>query len=133
MRSDTQTVTIEATPKAVVAFVGDPGNLVRWAIGFAKSVRREADRWIVTTGQGDVPIAVAVDDNAGTIDFRMEPTRGVESVAYGRAVPNGAGTEFLFTQFQPTDMPDEMFDQLIAAVAHELVTLKALVEVECPL
>jgi hypothetical protein len=133
MRNDTQTVTIEATPKAVVDFVGDPSNLVRWAIGFAKGVRRDADRWILTTGQGDVPISVDVDDNVGTIDFRIELTPGVESVAYGRAVPNETGTEFLFTQFQPNNMSDAMFDQSIAAVAHELVALKARVEVKCPL
>jgi hypothetical protein len=30
-------------------------------------------------------------------------------------------------------MPDEVFDQVVAAVSHELVALKALLEVECPL
>ena len=51
MRSDTQTVTIDADPKDVLAFVANPENLPRWAIGFAKSVRRDAGHWLVTTGQ----------------------------------------------------------------------------------
>lgn len=51
MRSDTQTVTIEASPRDVVAFVADGGNLPRWAIGFAKAVRPDGDRWVVTTGE----------------------------------------------------------------------------------
>ncbi len=40
MRSDTRTVAIDARPEDVLAFVGDGANLPRWAIGFAKAVRR---------------------------------------------------------------------------------------------
>ena len=133
MRCDTQTVTIHAAPRDVVDFVGRVENLPRWAIGFAKDVRRDAHGWIVVTAQGEVGIAIVVDETVGTVDFRMAPTPGIEAVAYARAVPNGDGTEFVFTQFQSPDVGDEMFDQLVAAVGHELVALKALLEVECPL
>jgi hypothetical protein len=133
MRSDTQTVTIGAHPQDVLAFVSDGENLPRWAIGFAKSVRSDADRWIVTTGQGEVPTRITVDDASGTIDFHMETGAGMLASAYARVVPNGDGAEFLFTQMQQPGTPDEVFNQLVAAVRHELVALKALVEVECPL
>jgi hypothetical protein len=36
MPSDTQTISIDAAPEHVVAFVGDPANLPRWAVGFAQ-------------------------------------------------------------------------------------------------
>jgi hypothetical protein len=39
----------------------------------------------------------------------------------------------MFTQFQQPGVPDEMFEQLVSALRHELVTLKALIEVMCPL
>jgi hypothetical protein len=133
MRSDTQTVTIEVRPKEVLAFVGDGQNLPRWAIGFAKSVRPAPHGWIVSTGQGDVPTTIAVDEATGTVDFHMEPAPGAHASAYARVVPNGEGAEFLFTQFQQPGMPDETFDLLVAAVGHELVALRALLEVECPL
>jgi hypothetical protein len=133
MRSDTQTTTISASPDDVIAFVGDGANLPRWAIGFATAVRRNEAGWIVTTGQGDVPTSIAVDASAGTVDFHMRPAPGVEAAAYARAVPNGEGTEFVFTQFQQPGTPDEVFDQLVAAVGHELGVLKALLEVSCPL
>jgi hypothetical protein len=133
MRSDTQTITITAPPEEVLAFVGDGANLPRWAIGFATAVRRDEAGWIVTTGQGDVPTSIAVDASAGTVDFHMRPAPGVEAAAYARAVPNGEGTEFVFTQFQQPGTPDEVFDQLVAAVGHELGVLKALLEVSCPL
>jgi Polyketide cyclase / dehydrase and lipid transport len=133
MRSDTQTVTIDAHPRDVLAFVGNGANLPRWAIGFATSVRPSGPGWIVTTSQGEVPTTVLVDEATGTVDFRMEPAPGVEATAYARVVPNGNGTEFVFTQLQQLGMPEDVFDQLASAVGHELVALKALLEVECPL
>ncbi len=133
MRSDTTTITIETSPKDVMAFVSDPRNLPRWAIGFARRVRQDGGRWVVSTGQGDVGVAIDVDEQSGTVDFCMEVAPGVEAVAYSRVVPNGDGTEYVFTQFQQPGVPDELFGQLVAAIRHELVTLKALLEVSCPL
>jgi hypothetical protein len=133
MRSNTQSVTIAAGPKEVLAFVADGANLPRWAIGFAKSARPDGPRWIVSTAQGELPTTVVVHEEAGIVDFEMEPAAGSVSTAYTRVVPNGDGAEFLFTQFQQPAVPDEVFDQLVAAVGHELTTLKALLEVECPL
>lgn len=133
MRADTQTVTIQADPRQVLRFVSDGTNLPRWAIGFAKSVAQDGDRWLVTTGQGEVPTTILVDEEVGTVDFHMEMGATGESAAFTRVLPNGPGTEFVFTQFQTDGVPDEVFDQLVAAVGHELTALKALLEVECPL
>jgi hypothetical protein len=133
MRSDTQTITIAARPKDVSAFVGDGGNLPRWAIGFATAVRRSGPGWIVTTGQGEVPTQIDTDESAGTAEFRMQPGPGAEATAYARVVPNGEGSEFVFSQMQQPGVPDQLFEQLVAAVGHELVDLKAQLEVECPL
>jgi hypothetical protein len=133
VRSDTQSITINARPSDVLAFVGNGENLPRWAIAFAKSVRPGQGGWIVTTGQGEVPTSIAVNEVTGTVDFHMEPTTGVEATAYARVVPNADGSEFLFTQMQHPGVPDEVFEELVAAVGHELVALKALVEVRCPL
>lgn len=133
MRTHTQSITIHARPSDVLAFVGDGENLPRWAIGFAKSVRAGQGGWIVTTGQGEIPTTITVHDVAGTVDFRMAPAPGVEATAYARVVPNGAGSEFLFTQMQQPGVTDELFEQMVSAVSHELLALKALVEVKCPL
>jgi hypothetical protein len=86
----------------------------------------------VTAGQGEVPTAMTVDEDAGTVDFRMEPAPEVKATAYARVVPNGDGAEFIFTHMQQPGVPDDVFEHLVAAVGHELVALKALLEVECP-
>ena len=121
MRSDTRSVTIEARPETVLRFVADPANLPRWAIGFAQGVRCDHGRWMVRTAGGEVGLSVDVDDEAGTVDFRMEPAPGAMAVAYSRVVPNGTGAEYVFTQFQQPGTPDEVFRQLREAVGHELV------------
>jgi hypothetical protein len=62
-----------------------------------------------------------VNEYAGTVDFHLRQAPGVTATAFTRAVPNGDGTEFAFTQLQQPGMPDAVFEQLVAAVGHELV------------
>jgi hypothetical protein len=125
---------IEAAPEAVVNFVGDGANLPRWAIGFAKSVEADGDGWVVTTGSEDrVATRIVVNAAAGTVEFVMSPAPGVEVWAWSRAVAVQQGSWFSFTQVQSTGMPDAAFDAQVVAVRHELVALKALLEVTCPL
>jgi hypothetical protein len=127
-------VEIAALPHAVVEFVGDGANLPRWAIGFAKSVEPQSEGWMVTTGSGDqVATRLLVNAAAGTVDFAMSPSSGVEVWAWSRAVAVETGSWFSFTQAQATGMSDAAFDAQVAAVRHELVALKALLEVACPL
>jgi len=134
MRFDTQSVVIRAAREAVVNFVGQGANLPRWAIGFAKSVEPRGDNWMVTTGSGDrIPTRIVVNALAGTVDFVLSPEPGVESRAWSRAVAVEQGTWFSFAQVQSARMPDAAFDAQVAAVGHELVALKALLEVACPL
>jgi hypothetical protein len=61
--------------------VADGVKLPRWVIGFAKSVRPDNSGWIVTTGQGQIPTVIDVDERAGTVDFRMAPAYRSASAA----------------------------------------------------
>jgi hypothetical protein len=133
MRSDTQIISIDTAPQRVVAFLADPMNLPRWAVGFAKGVRQEGGRWLVTTGGGEMAVRIEAGASSGIVDFFLSPAPGVEVLAASRVVPNGAGSEYVFTQFQAPGMPDDAFDTSVAALAHELTVLRALLEVECPL
>ena len=134
MRADTQTVIIGASAEDVRAFVADPQNLPRWAIGFAKGIGRDEDGgWIVHTASGPIPVDVRTDAALGTVDFVMRPAPGAEAIAYSRAVDSGQGCAYSFTQVQAPGMPDDVFDAQVEALRHELVALKALLEVQCPL
>jgi hypothetical protein len=133
MRADTKTISIDAPPAKVIDFLKQPENLPRWAVGFAKAVRRDANGWYVKTGDGEMAVAIDADAKTGVVDFHMRPAPGVEIVAASRVIPRGAGSEYTFTQFQPPGMPDSAFQQSIKALEHEFSVLKAILEVECPL
>jgi hypothetical protein len=133
MRADTKTISIEAEPERVFRLVADPRQLPTWAVGFAKAVRPEGDGWIVQTGSGEIPLRLRADPATGVVDFVMRPAPEVEVVAASRVLARGRGAEYVFTQVQPPGMPDEVFRASVAALAHELTILKALLEVACPL
>ncbi len=132
MRADTKTISIEAEPGKVFRFVADPAQLPRWAVGFAKAVRRDGERWVVITGTGEIPVRVRADPASGVVDFVMNPAPGAEITASSRVLARGSGAEYVFTQVQPPGMPDDAFARSAAAVVHELSVLKALLEVDCP-
>jgi hypothetical protein len=134
MRADTQTITLPVNYEEAFAFLAQPENLPRWAVGFAHGIRREGDDWIVQTAQGEMPIRVVADAVRGTIDFQMRVTPELEAVAYSRVVPNDSGAEYVFTQFQLPGMADEVFAAQRAALAEELAILPILfrAQVACP-
>lgn len=133
MRAHTSTVAIHATRQAAVDFLSNPENLPRWAVGFAKAVRRNGNDWTVVTGGGEMALRIAAQPELGVIDFFMSPAPGVEALAASRVIPNGSGVEYVFTQFQAPGMTDELFAKNIAALEHELTVLKVMLEIECPL
>ena len=133
MRSDTKSVTIRTPPSKVVEFLADPRNLLRWAVGFAKAVEHADGRWLVTTGSGKVGIRIETEPRSGVVDFVVMPAPGVEALSASRVLPNGSGSEYVFTQFQAGGMPDDVFERNVKALEHELTVLRALLEVECPL
>src|SRR5687767_3471213 len=123
MRADTQMMTIPVRSEEAFAFLAEPENLPRWAVGFARGIRREGEAWIVQTAQGEMPVRVVADAVRGTIDFHMSVAPGLEAVAYSRVVPNDSGAEYVFTQFQLPGMADEVFAAQRAALAEELAIL----------
>ncbi len=133
MRSDTRTISIDAPPEEVFRLVADPANLPRWAVGFALAVRQEGGRWLVRTGAGELALRVQACEEAGVVDFWISAGSGAAALAASRVIPRGAGSEYVFTQFQAPGMPDEAFAQSVEALQRELVVLKAIAEVHCPL
>jgi hypothetical protein len=128
MRTHTASTVIAAAPAAVLDVVADLDQLPRWAVGFARAVDHGPEGAIVTTGSGDrVPVAISVDRASGIVDFDV-----AGAPAYTRAVAAGEETVYTFTMVQPPEMPDAAFDAQIAALDHELVVLKSVVEVACP-
>jgi uncharacterized protein YndB with AHSA1/START domain len=122
----TRSIAIAASPQTVFDLVGDPSSLPKWAPGFARAIRPDGDHWIVENDQGEARVIVRTSREHGTVDILSadDPTQG----AYSRVLPNGSGSEFLFTLQFPQDAPTEAISQQMATVDAELEAIRQLCE-----
>jgi hypothetical protein len=112
----------------VYAFVANPENLPLWAMGLGQSVERSGDEWIVQTPGGPATIRFAGENAFGVLDHTVSPAPGVEVVVPMRVVPNGSGSEVLFTLFQLPSMSEEQFAEDARLVERDLAALKRVME-----
>lgn len=122
-------VYIARRPAEVYEFASDPRNLPRWAAGLARSeVRKEGDEWVVEASFGKATVKFAEKNALGVMDHDVTLESGVTVHNPMRVVPNGEGSEFIFTLMRQPGMTDERYAQDKAAVEKDLRTLKDLLE-----
>jgi hypothetical protein len=126
LRARTLTVSIGCTPSKVYDFVSDARNLPQWS--FFGSVTRSGDQWLADTPDGRVGLRFVAANEFGVLDHYVHLGSGVEIHVPMRVIPNGEGSEVLFTVFQLPDMSDEEFAEDTMQVKHDLDTLKATLE-----
>lgn len=122
-------VFINRQPTDVYEFASNPRNLPRWAAGLAQSeVRQEGDEWIADAPFGKVRVKFAQNNSLGVMDHDVRLESGVSIHNPMRVIPNGEGSEFIFTLIRRPRMSDEKFTEDKAAVEKDLRTLKNLLE-----
>ena len=122
-------VYIARRPAEVYEFASDPRNLPRWAAGLARSeVRREGAEWVADAPFGKVRVRFAERNSFGVMDHDVTLGTGVTIHNPMRVVPNGDGSEFVFTLIRQPGMSDGQFAEDKAAVEKDLTTLKGLLE-----
>lgn len=122
MQSLTRSIELAAAPTEVVRFLAQPANLPRWAYNYASEIKRQGKVWLAATSMGEMEIEIEADEDRGTVDIHSRQGDTV-SIAYGRVIPNGTGSEYLFTMVQGPDVPDEVFASWPAALEQELARL----------
>jgi hypothetical protein len=128
LRSQTLSVSVECSPGQVYEFVSNPENLPKWARAFCRSVRRSEGDWIVETSDGPMRITFVEQNEFGVLDHYVSPAPGLEILNPMRVVPNGSGSEVIFTLFQSPDMSEEEYSEDLRLVEHDLRTLKDVLE-----
>jgi hypothetical protein len=124
--SQTRSIAIAAPPEAVVELLADGNRLPEWAPGFAPEVQADGDHWLVGSGDGRFKIRIRISVELGTVDFLAAADE--RAGAFGRVIPNGEGSEFLFTlQFPEGTEPDAIEAQM-RVVEEELEAVRALAE-----
>jgi hypothetical protein len=124
-------VYIARQPADVYEFASDPRNLPRWAAGLARSeIRRDGDEWVADAPFGNVRVRFVGRNSLGVMDHDVTLESGVTVHNPMRVVPNGEGSELVFTLIRQPGMSDGQFAKDRAAVENDLMTLKALLERE---
>jgi len=126
-RAHTVSVGIPLEPKAVYAYASDPANLPIWAPGFVKSIEKRGAGWAAQTTLGQVTFRFAAANDFGVLDHDVELPSGTVHNAM-RVVPNGAGSEVLFTLIQFPGISDAQFQQDMDTVRADLNKLRTLLE-----
>ena len=128
LKSRTVSVAINCDPATVYEFVSNPENLPKWAKMFCRSIKKSKGKWIVETPQGPVNVRFSKRNDFGILDHYVSPAPGVEVFVPMRVVPNGSGSEVIFTLFQPVGMSDEKHAEDIRWVEQDLHHLKSIME-----
>lgn len=122
-------VPIARRPAEVYEFASDPRNLPRWASGLASSeLTKDGEEWRAEAPFGKIRMKFAPRNSFGVLDHDVTLESGVTIHNPMRVVPNGEGSEFVFTLIRQPGMSDEQFANDKAAVELDLQTLKALLE-----
>lgn len=122
-------ISIDRPPAEVYAFASDARNLPRWAAGLAKSeVVQDGDGWIAKAPFGKVRIVFAAPNAFGVLDHDVTLESGESVHNPMRVLPNGMGSEFVFTLMRRDGMSEKQFTEDRTAILQDLRTLKRLLE-----
>lgn len=126
-------VGIAAPADAVYACIADPRRLPEWAAGLGTAPAPLPDgTWRVETPGGPMRVTFAPPNPFGVADHQVAPLDG-DGPAVDvplRVVPNGPGSEVLFTLFQQPGMTAAQLDADAALVEADLARLRRLLERE---
>jgi hypothetical protein len=122
----TRSIAIAAPPEAVVELLADGTRLPEWAPQFASEARAEGDHWVIDSGGQPFRIRIKASSDFGTVDIVSADDERIGS--FSRVIPNGEGSEFLFTLLFPQGTDQAAIDAQMAVVEGELETVRSLVE-----
>lgn len=128
MKSRTISVVIAAPATRVYEFAANPANLPLWVPSFCKSVELVDGEWVVQSPAGRVIFTFVPPNEYGVLDHIVTLPSGVKLTNYMRVIPNGEGSEVLFTLFQQEGMTDQQFEEDAALVLSDFNALRRALE-----
>lgn len=112
----------------VYRYASDPANLPAWAPGLGSAVENIDGHWVVETPAGPARFAFVERNQLGVLDHEVTLPSG--DVIYNpmRVVPDGGGSEVVFTLRRLPGMSSEDFERDAGLVQADLTRLKQLLE-----
>jgi hypothetical protein len=130
-RAHTVSTAVAVSPEATYEYTSDPRNLPVWAPGFIQSIEQRGDTWIAQSTLGEVGFRFAPRNTFGVLDHDVELPTGTFHNAM-RVIPNGAGSEVLFTALQHEGQTDEQFQADLETLRSDLHALRTALEAKYP-
>lgn len=121
-------VSIARPPDEVYAFVSNPENLPSWATGLAGTIRNVNGEWIADAPMGKVKIRFVPQNALGVLDHDVTLESGATVHVPMRVIPNGTGSEVVFTVIRDPGVSDEKFAEDARWVEKDLNALKRQLE-----
>jgi hypothetical protein len=121
-------VSINRDAGDVYNFISVPENFRLWASGLGKALQKVNGEWVAETPEGPVKVRFSERNELGVLDHWVSPKPGLQIYIPMRVIPNGSGSELIFTLFRLPDMSDEKFAADAEWVMRDLSSLKNLLE-----
>lgn len=121
-------VSINRDAGDVYNFISVPENFRLWASGLGKALQKVNGEWVAETPEGPVKVRFSERNELGVLDHWVSPKPGLQIYIPMRVIPNGSGSELIFTLFRLSDMSDEKFAADAEWVMRDLSSLKNLLE-----
>lgn len=125
--SRTVSVSISVDVANTCAYASNPANLPAWAPGFVSSIGQRGDEWVATTTLGEARFRFAAPNPFGVVDHDVE-VGGKHYHNPMRIIPNGSGSEVLFTLLKLPGVDDAQFARDAETVLADLRQLKRVLE-----
>lgn len=121
-------ITIARTPADVYAFAVDPTNLPRWASGLGGRGELVEGTWVADSPMGRVTVRFVERNTLGVLDHEVTLPDGQTVYNPMRVVPNGEGSEVVFTLYRRPGVTDAELAADAETIARDLATLRALLQ-----
>ncbi|MCG6167674.1 SRPBCC family protein [Leptospira sp. FAT2] len=122
-------ISVGVSWKTAYEFLSEPKNFPEWASGLCKSIRPGPnEEWIIEAPQGTLKAIFTPKNPYGILDHTVILNETDRIANPLRILPNGEGSEILFTLFKTPNMTQEKFEEDAAWVKKDLNELKALLE-----
>jgi hypothetical protein len=121
-------VSINRPPNEVYDFASNPENLPQWATGLGGSIQQVDGEWVAEAPMGKVTIRFVENNPFGILDHDVILESGGKMHNPMRVVPNGLGSEVIFTLFRQPGVSDEQFAEDTQWVEKDLRMLRDLLE-----